>query len=57
MAPVYTEGTALGHEFDLTKGASVTNIIYANGFLKEGCKEITCARCNETNTETKEENK
>lgn len=55
MTPVYTENTALGHEFDLANGASVTNIIYANGFLKEGCKEITCARCAETNTETRVE--
>lgn len=55
MTPVYVEGTALGHEFNLANGASVTNIIYANGFLNEGCKEITCARCDEVNTETKVE--
>ncbi|MBO5440742.1 MAG: leucine-rich repeat domain-containing protein [Clostridia bacterium] len=42
------EGTALGHEFDLEKGATKFNIVYAN-YLANGTLNIKCARCEECN--------
>ena len=41
------ENTALGHEHDLTKGAAITDILFANGYTADGCKEIKCSRCDE----------
>lgn len=40
-----TIGTALGHNHDLTKGASITDIVYENGYMSAGAKEIKCSRC------------
>ena len=40
-----TIGTALGHNYDLTKGAAITDILFANGYTANGCKEIKCSRC------------
>ncbi len=46
---VYEE--ALGHEFDLEKGASVKNIVYKS-FGADGHYEIKCARCDECDSST-----
>lgn len=45
--PSVTIGSALGHEHDLTKGATITDILFENGYTANGCKEIKCARCDE----------
>ena len=39
------EGSALGHEFDVTKGAIDLGIVYAEGFFKSGIHSYDCARC------------
>lgn len=39
-------GTALGHEFDLEKGATRFSIVYAN-YLANGTLNVKCARCDE----------
>ena len=41
-----TEGTALGHEFDLEKGATKYSVVYAN-YLANGILNTKCARCEE----------
>jgi len=46
------ENSALGHEFNVANGATVTDIVYNSGFGANGYKEITCSRCSETDTET-----
>ncbi len=46
---VYEE--ALGHEFDLEKGACVSNIVYES-FGTDGYYEIKCARCTECDNST-----
>ena len=45
---VENEGTALGHEFDLTKGAKTHSCYYLN-YFEIGIHEIECARCAEIN--------
>ena len=40
------EGTALGHEYDLAKGAVKSSVEYAN-YLANGILKIKCARCTE----------
>ena len=40
-------GEALGHNHDLTKGATITDILFKNGYTANGCKEIKCSRCDE----------
>ena len=40
------ENSALGHEYDLEKGATKTNIEYAN-YVAKGNLKIKCARCEE----------
>ena len=42
---------ALGHEFDLEKGACVSNIVYES-FGADGYYEIKCARCTECDNST-----
>lgn len=42
------KGTYLGHEFDLTKGASKHSIVYEN-YLKSGVLNVKCARCDDKN--------
>ena len=42
----------LGHEFDIEDGATVTEIIYANGLDAEGVTKTKCVRCTETNDGT-----
>ena len=42
------EGTALGHEYDLAKGAVKSKIEYAN-YLASGILNTKCARCEECN--------
>ena len=39
------ENTALGHEYDVAKGAIDLGIVYAEGFFKAGVHSIDCARC------------
>lgn len=39
-------GTALGHEFDLEKGATKYSVVYAN-YLANGILNTKCARCEE----------
>ena len=39
------ENTALGHNHDLTKGAVITDIVYMDGYMSAGAKEIKCSRC------------
>lgn len=41
-------GTYLGHEFDLTKGASKHSIVYEN-YLNSGVLNVKCARCDDKN--------
>ena len=41
-----TEGTALGHEFDLEKGATKLSVVYTN-YLAKGTLNTKCARCEE----------
>ena len=46
------EGTALGHEFDVAKGAVDLGIVYAEGFFKSGAHDIDCARCDKVQNNT-----
>lgn len=48
---VEIQGTKLGHEFDLLKGASEYSITYEN-YLADGSLNIKCARCNELHSKT-----
>lgn len=38
------EGTMLGHEYDLEKGATLISVTYAS-YNENGVKEVSCARC------------
>ncbi|MBR2025416.1 MAG: leucine-rich repeat domain-containing protein [Clostridia bacterium] len=38
--------TALGHEYDLNKGATKDSVVYAN-YLADGILNVKCARCDE----------
>ena len=43
---ITVEGTMLGHEFDLSKGATEHSITYEN-YFKSGTYNVKCARCDE----------
>lgn len=47
---VQISGTALGHEFDLAKGALEHSIVYEN-YVSSGIRNVQCARCTEKNGE------